>query len=341
MIIHRGNQLTVKPDVYDVLLGEFDAAEAPLYNRFKKLGDSPDAALFNWPFDVADNPSNAGAPEGRRYDQGNTTTKGARADMYGRMHYHKEEFGVGEVSEGNQVRGTNGLAEYAYQTKGALRSTIKSAEYTLVGGQESQAGSKTVNYVTRGLERLIVDTAGIAVQTDTPTVIPAAFRPAAAQVKTLTVTSGDYPLTEANITDPFESIYNVLKSKINLDVFCTTKFKGKVSGFGKLTPTVTDMTVVSRFNNNAADMKVVAVIETYVGDCGIARFDLHPWLRHDTGTQLSEAIGLDMRYGGLRMRTPPSVKQLPDQAAGKEGYTQHMFGLQMTPKFQARWKRSA
>lgn len=341
MIVHKGNQLTIKPDVYDVLMGEFDAAEAPLYNRMKKLGDSPDATLFNWPFDVRDNPVNTGAPEGRRYDQANTVINGARGLMYGRMHYHKEEFGVGEVSEGNQIQGTGGAAEYAYQTKAALRKTMTSAEYTIVGGQESQAGSKTQNFITRGLERLIVDTAGIAAQTDTATVIPANFRPSAAQIKTMTVTSGDYPLTEDNITDPFEAIYNALKTKIDLDVFCTTTFKKKVSAFGRLVPTVTNMTVVSRFNQNAADMTVVNVIETYVGDCGKARFDIHPWLRQDTGTQLSEAIGLDLRYGGLRMRTAPSVKQLPDQAAGKEGYTQHMFGVQLTPKFQARWKRSA
>jgi hypothetical protein len=341
MIVHGGTQLNIKPDVYDVLLGDFDAAEAPLYNRMKKLGDTPNAALFDWPFDVADNPSNAGAPEGRRYDQNNAVNYGALNLMYGRMHYTKEEFGTGEVAEGNQQQGTEGASQYTYQTKRALKKTIKSAEYTIVGGQESQAGSKTSNYVTRGLERLIVDTAGIAVQTDTPTVIPANFRPAAAQIKTLTVTSGDYPLAETDLTDPFESIYNALKSKLDLDVYCTTKFKGKVSKFGLLTPTVTDMTIVRRFNQDAKDMKMVATIDTYVGDCGTARLDLHPWLRFDTGTQLSEAMGLDLRYGGLRMRTPPSVKQLPDQAAGKEGYTQHMFGLQMTPKFQARWKRSA
>ncbi len=341
MIVHQGTQLTIKPDVYDVLMGDFDVAEAPLYNRMKKLPDSPNAALYDWPFDVADNPSNAGAPEGRRFAQVNAVTYGARALMYGRMHYHKEEFGAGEVSEGNQVLGTGGAAEYAYQAKRALKKTLKSAEYTIVGGQESQAGSNSANFITRGLERLIVDTAGIAVQTDTPTVIPAAFRPDAAQIKTLTVTGNDYPLAETDITDPFESIYNALKSKIDLDLFCTTAFKKKVSKFGLLTPTVTDMTVVRRVNQDAKDMKVVATIDTYVGDCGIARLDLHPWLRHDTGTQLAEAFGLDLRYGGLRMRTPPSVKQLPDQAAGREGYTQHMFGLQLTPKFQAKWKRSA
>jgi hypothetical protein len=158
----------------------------------------------------------------------------------------------------------------------------------------------------------------------------------------LTVSGGDYALSEDQVLAPFEAVYTALKAKIDLDVWCTPKFKGKVSKFGLLVSTsLPDTTVVRRFSQNAADMKITAVVETYVGDCGTARFDLHPWLRHDTGTQLTEAFGLDMSYGSLRMRTAPSVKQLPDQAAGKEGYTQAMFGLQLTPKYQAAWRRDS
>ena len=341
-IIHQGTQLTIKPDVYDVLLGKFKPSACPLFNRLKRLGDSPDATLFNWQADARDTPTNAGSAEGRRFAQSNGVTYGARGLCYGRMHHHKEEFGVGEVSQGNNVFGTGGKKEMEYQMDNALLKTMDSAEYTIVGGQEAAAGSNSAAFVTRGLERLIVATGGIAVQTDTATVISAAFRPAAAQIVDLDVastTSDDYDLTEDMINAPFESVYNALKAKIDLDVFCTTGFKRRVSKFGLLTPTVTDMTVVRRFNQDAKDMKVTAVVETYVGDCGTARFDLHPWMRTSTSTQATEAFGLDLSYGGLRMRKPPSVKKLPDQAAGEEGYTETTFGLQLTPKYQAAWRR--
>lgn len=341
MIVHQGTQREIKPDVYDVLLGKFKPSAAPLFNRLKRLGDSPNATLFQWPADKRDAPSTDGAAEGGRYDQANVVNHGNRDILYGRMHYIKELIGVGEVSEGNQVYATGGKSEFAYEMDGALIKTIDSADYAIVGGQESQAGNKTDAFRTRGLERLIVDTAGIAVQTDSQTQIPAAFRPAASQVQSLTVSGGDYSLTEDMINAPFESVFNVLKAKIDMDVWCTTTFKRKVSKFNLLTPTVADMTVVRRFNQNAADMKVVATVDTYVGDFGTARFDLEPWMRTDTGTQKTEAFGLEMSYGGLRMRTAPGVKTLPDQAAGKEGYTQCMFGLQLTPLFQAAWRRDS
>lgn len=341
MIVHQGTQRTLKPDVYDVLMGKFKPSAAPLFNRLKRLGDSPNATLFQWPADKRDTPSTTGSPEGRRYDQANVDRHGNRGLLYGRMHYVKEEIGVGEVTEGNEVFGTGGKSEFAYEMDAALLKTIDSADYAIVGGQESQAGNKTDAFRTRGLERLIVDTAGIAVQTDSQTVVAEAFRPAAAQIQSLTVSGGDYTLSEDMINAPFESVFNVLKAKIDMDVWCTTTFKKKVTKFGLLTPTVSDMTVVRRFNQNAADMKVVATVDTYVGDFGTARFDLEPWMRTDTGTQKTEAFGLEMSYGGLRMRTAPSVKTLPDQAAGKEGYTQAMFGLQLTPLYQAAWRRDS
>lgn len=341
MIVHQGTQRDIKPDVYDVLLGKFKADAAPLFNRLRRLPDSPDATLFNWPADKRDTPSTDGAVEGRRYDQANVVNHGNRDRLYGRMHYIKEEIGVGEVSEGNQVFGTNGKAEYAYEMDAALIKTIDSADYVIVGGQEAQAGNKNDAFRTRGLERLIVDTAGIAVQTDSQTIVPAAFRPAAAQIQSLTVDGGDYTLTEDMLNAPFESVFNVLKAKIDMDVWCTTTYKKKVTKMGLLAPTVADMTVVRRFNQNAADMKIVATVDTYHGDFGKARFDLEPWMRTDTGTQKTEAFGLEMSYGGLRMRTAPGVKNLPDQAAGKEGYTQCMFGLQLTPIYQAAWRRDS
>lgn len=341
MIVHQGTQLTIKPDVYDVLRGVVDLFQSILYNRLFKGPDSPDATLFHYGFDAPDNPDNGGDEEGAEFDASAAESYGNRANMYGRMHHYCKKFGVGEVAQGNQILNANGKDEYSYQMKMGLAKSLRSAEYTLVGGQESQAGNKTTKFRTRGFERLLVDTAGIAVQTDTQTQVPAAFRMAAAQLVTLTVTSGDYPLTEDNINAPLESLYNVMKGKINLDVFNTTKFQGKVSKFGLLVPTVTDTTVVRRFNQDAKDMKVTATIKTYEGDCGTVRFELHPFLRHDTGTQLSEAIGIDFRFGCLRMRQAPKAEPLDKTGGGKKGEIMHTFGLQYVPKVAARWKRSA
>lgn len=339
-IITMTNQAVIKPDVYDVLLGEFDAAECPLFNRLKRGPDSPNAQLFDWPFDKPDTPTTSGSAEGTRIAQADMQSHGGRALMYGRMHYYKEVFGVGEVAEGNKVFGTDQATQFAYELKRALRLSMTSAESVIVGTQENQAGNKTTAFVTRGLQTYIKDTANIGAQTDTPTVIPADFRPAAGQVVSLTVVGGAYTLTEGNITGPFDAIYSALKSKMDLDLYCTSAYMTQVASFGKFIPVATGYVGVRRFNSEAKDQMINAVIDTYKGPTGTARMELHPYLS-GVGSGTAEALGLNLKYVQLRMRDAPSAKELPDQAAGREGVCSWKFGLQCTPKYQAQWVASA
>jgi hypothetical protein len=339
-IISMTNQTVIKPDVYDVLIGDFDAAETPMFNQTRRGPDSPNAQLFDWAFDKPDTPVTTGAPEGTRFAQADAVDHGGRALMYGRMHHYKEVFGVGEVAEGNKVFGTDQDSQFAYEMTRSLRLAMTSAEAVLVGTQENQAGNKTTEFRTRGLQTYIVDTAGIAVQTDTPTVIPADFRPAAAQIQELTVVSSAYTLTEDQMTAPFDAIYNALKAKMDLDIFATPAFMKQVANFGKFIPVATNYVGVRRFNSDAEDMKVTAVINTYVGPTGTARIQLHPYLS-GVGSGTAEALGLNMKYMQLRMRKAPSSEELPKQSAGREGFTEWTFGLQVTPKYQAKWKASA
>jgi len=339
-IISMTNQTVIKPDVYDVLIGDFDAAETPLFNRMRRGPDSPNAQLFDWPFDKPDTPVTVGAPEGTRFAQSDAVSHGGRALMYGRMHHYKEVFGVGEVAEGNKVFGTDSDSQFAYEMKRSLRLAMTSAEAVIVGTQENQAGNKTTNFVTRGLQTYIADTANIAVQTDTPTVIPADFRPSADQVQSLTVAGGAYTLTEDQLTDPFDAIYSALKAKMDLDLFATAAFMKQVANFGKFIPLPTNYVGVRRFNENATDMKITAVINTYVGPTGTARIELHPYLA-GVGNATAEALGLNLKYAQLRVRKAPSSVELPNQSAGREGSTDWTMGLQITPKYQAKWVASA
>ncbi|WP_395741043.1 DUF5309 family protein [Prosthecobacter sp.] len=341
MIVHSGNQTTIKPDVYDFLRGDIDLSQTPIYNRMPKGPDSPDANLFHYEFDAPTAPDNGGSPDGQEVSSDTAASYGSRANIYGRMHHYEKPIIVGGVAQGNQVFATGGRDEYAYQAKEGMRTLMRSAEYTIVGGQESQTGSNVANHKTRGFERHLVDTAGIAAQTDTPTVVPSAFRCVSGALKTMTVTAGDYPLTEDDINDPFSAIWDAMKGTIDLDVFCTRTFKRKVSKMGYSVPTDADMTIVRRYNTESKDMKITTRVDTYQGDCGTARFQLHPWLRFDTGTQLSEAIGIDFRYGCLRMRQTPKVEKLPKSSNSTKGLCTHTFGLQYVPKMGARWKRSA
>lgn len=339
-IITSGNQTPLKPDVYDVLLGEFDGAETPLFNRLKRGPDSPNANLFDWPFDAPDAPVTTGSPEGVVYAQSNAVSHGNRQMMYGRMHHYKQVFGVGEVAEGNKVFGTDSDSQFAYEMRRSLRQALKSGEAVTVGTQENNAGSASANYTTRGLQTFILDTANIGAQTDSPTVIPTAFRPAAGQHQTLTVTSGAYTLTEAQITNPFDAIYNSLKSKIDLDIYATPAFMEQVASFGKFIPVATSYVGVRRFTTEAKDMKITSIIKTYEGPSGTARIELHPFLS-GVGSATAEAIGLNLKYIQYRVRKAPAARELPDQSAGRSGVCEWTMGLQCTPQFQAQWVASA
>lgn len=337
-IVTQANQRIIKPDVYDVLGPDYNHTTAPIYNRIKKGPDVPDAKLFQYPFRLPVAPNSTGSAEGVLWAAANTTTKSNRDLLYGRCHHKTTFFGVGEVAEGNTVFGTGGMSDFDSEMDLHLEFQINSAERIIIGEQESGIGNGSDTFTTRGLELQILDTARIALQTDTPVVVPAAFRPLAAQVPTLTISGSDYTLTEDQLMDPFEAIYNALKQDLDLDLYTTTRFKKKVSKFGSFVATPTDTTVIRRFNSEAADKKVMQVVDTYTGDCGTARLQKHPYLRQDT-SQKAEALGVDFRFMQLRVRTAPSAIELKPEGSGRRGTTKQTFGLQAIPTYFAQWRR--
>lgn len=342
--INTSSQAIKKPDVFDVLMGgdmSWDPSQTPLFSTLKKGPDSPDASLFQFPYDIPDTPTLTGSAEGGDYSQAATTTFGGRALLYGRMHHKKTFFGVGEVAQGNQVYGTNGADEFTYQMRRALRFLLKSMEYISVSLQESQAGNGSDTFTTRGLELWITPTGSIADQTDTATVVPANFRPAAAQVATVAISSGDYTMDEQTyFADVFNSVYDTLKDRIDYTIHCTTAFKSKVSKLANfVVNTTSGYQQVRKFNQTMDSGKILATIEEWVGDSGRAKFELHPWLRTTT-TQKAEAIGLDDRFAMWRVRQQPKALKLPPAGGGERGEALVTMGLQVLPKYLSKWKRN-
>jgi hypothetical protein len=338
MIVTTSTKGVAKPDVFDVLLGDADRRKTPMFDRLKKGPNSPTASHFQWPFERQDAPVTTGSAEGLDWAQANTTINALPGVLYGRMHYYKQQFGVGEITAEDESYGLKGDSLFAFLLRKAARQALVSAEAVTIGNQESQIGSNEAAYRTRGLELLMTATADIAAQTDEPTRIHADFRPLAAQVQKLETTAGVYALTEDQITAPFDSIYGALGDKMDLDVWCTLAFKKLISKKAKFEPTVAEMTVVRRFSEDAADKTITATVDTYNGDCGTARLDLHSMLKRAGTSQTMEAFGVDYRYAQYRVRKSPSGKKLPDADGGERGSFAWTMGLQLTPKFAAAWK---
>ena len=337
-IISQGTQSTIKPDVFDVLMGgdmSWDPSATPLFSTLRKGPDSENAVLFQFPYDLPDSPVATGSAEGGRYAANGTTTYGARALLYGRMHHRKEFFGVGEVAQGNETYATNGADEFTYQMRRALRKLVKSIEYITVGSQESQAGDGSTTFVTRGLGNWIVDTTGIASQTDTATAVSASYRPSNSAVLIQTVTSNDYPLTEATVNGVFNVQYGVLKDKLDYDVHCSATFKTKVSAWGQTTTLTASTTqAIRQFNQDASSKTIIATVDEWIGDAGKARFHLHPWV--GASGDLVEAEFLDYRFCQYRVRKQPAARRLPDSGGGPEGVAEFTLGVQCMPKYLAK-----
>ena len=325
-----------KLDVYDVLMGgknSWDPAETPFFNRLRKGPDTPNAALCQYPFDAADAPATTGRAQGGEWTQAVTTNRGNEDMLYCRMHYLKEPWGVGEVTQADQGYGTSDEDPAMRQMRLALRAIIKGLDLVAIGNGESQAGSNSAAYQTRGMERILWDTANIANQTDTATIIPAAFRPAAAQVKQVTVSGGDYAFAESDLKAISEAQYTALKAKVKQDVYCTPKFKGKVGDWGNLNPTVTDYTNVRRFNHAAADKTIIATIDTWQGDCAEYRLMLEPFLRYSTSDQKMEAFSVEDRWVTWRTRWAPKAEQVDTRGSGEGGIAYAMMALQVIPQY--------
>jgi hypothetical protein len=333
-----------KLDVYDVIMGgddAYDPAETPVFNMLPNGPDSPQAAKFQFVFDAPDAPDNSGSAEGGQWDQGGLTTFGDPSRLYGRMHHQKYMVGAGEVTDGDQGYGMQGLSTFQYQVKKCMRRLVKDAELICIGPQENQAGSTVAQFKTRGLELYILDTTLIALQTDGDTDIEAAVLPATAQVKEVTTGTGAFAFEESDLQAMVNAAYNSRQAKIKWDGWCTTRLKNLISNWGNLAPTVGSYTNVRRFNSSADALTMKTTFQKWIGDAGEVDLDLHPFLRLNTTTQKAEGLFLMKGMQTKRMRRNPSVVKMSDDAGVKRAYGMMTFGLQCIPKYNGQVRRAA
>lgn len=333
-----------KLDAYDVILGgdkSYDPAMTPVFNGLDHGPDSPQWSKMQYVFDAPTVPNAAGSAEGGQWSQGALSTFGDPSRLYLRGHYQKYLVGAGEITNGDQGYAMQGLTTEQYQIKRTMTQLIRDGELICIGAQENQAGNTLLPYNTRGLELYILPTSLIALQTDADTVIDAAFRPSAGQVKEVTTGTGDFTFDESDLITMVNAAYDVRKIGVKWKGWCTTRLKSKISAWGNLTPTVSSYTVVRRFNQDADEKKMVTSIQTWVGDAGEVELALHGDLRRNTATQKAEGIFLEDGYTMKRVRMKPLTRKMEDDAGVKRSYGMMAFGVQSIPIFCGQVRRAA
>lgn len=333
-----------KLDVYDIITGgddAFDPRVTPIFNTLPNGPDSPQAAKFQFVFDAPDTPSAAGSAEGGLWAVASLTSFGDPSRLYGRMHHQKYLVGAGEVTDGDQGYAMGGLSRFQYDVKRCMRKLVVDAELVCVGAQENQAGSSSTAYNSRGLELYILPTSLIALQTDTDTVIEAAFRPSASQVKEVTTGTGDFDFAESDLITMLNAAYDTRKAKVAWKGWVTTRLKSKITAWGNLQPTVNGYADIRRFTQGADKKQMVTTFQKWMGDAGDVDLDLHGMLRLNTSTQKAEGLFLEDKYQMKRVRRKPMVEKMADDSGVKRAYGLMTWGVQCVPIYNGQVRRAA
>ena len=163
-------------------------------------------------------------------------------------------------------------------------------------------------------------------------VIPARYRTPAAQTYTSTLAA----LTEENIHDILQEIFESTNGKGSFKGVLGSELKQKVSNFSIYRPDLASNTVVRNINS-ANDSTLATVVDALVGDFG--RVDLIPStrVRHfsstgaGTATTQAQRRGsgyiLDLEMWGLAFKRRPGHTRLENKGGGPRGIVDMIFAL--------------
>jgi len=175
--------------------------------------------------------------------------------------------------------------------------------------------------------------------------IPSAFRTPASSIVTAAEVESVANLTEANVQDVLQSIYEETGVAKELVLLCGVNLKKQFRNFTESTTTDSSNIAATRIrtlNQDASDKKIISTVDVFEGDFGtltlvpslfLAKND---WTNGTTGTKdsaydanTSRATGyvLDMDMLELRFHQLPSVRSLPDLGSGDRYEINAVAGL--------------
>ena len=177
--------------------------------------------------------------------------------------------------------------------------------------------------------------------------IPSAFRTPASSIVTAAEVEAVASLTEANVQDVLQSIYEETGVAKELVLLCGVNLKKQFRNFTESTTTDSSNIAATRIrtlNQDASDKKIISTVDVFEGDFGtltlvpslfLAKND---WTNGTGGTgtasssydaNTSRATGyvLDMDMLELRFHQLPSVRSLPDLGSGDRYEINAVAGL--------------
>jgi hypothetical protein len=222
--------------------------------------------------------------------------------------------------------------EFARATAKALTELKRDIEATISSDNDSVEGSGSVAYKTRGLGSWIAN----AAQTDLP--VPASQRTPSASLSNTATAS----LTETNLQDVLQSIYEQTGSQDRLILVAGPSLKKAITNFTRFTVNATSDVFNLRQTSQAANSsRLVSNISFYEGDFSTVEIVTSLFLAANASTDAEKyARGYVMSPDHLMLRygRRPRFQELEDQGGGPRGLVDAIVSLAvMSPKAMAKF----
>ena len=315
------NQVGIRQDLSD-LIAVVDAKTCPVVSTAKK-GSEPINPLTQWQADAF---ATTGVPSGVLSNTDISSSDfidnaANRAILSARVQKFREVPSVDDLAQNiSEVAGIGKKREMAKAVTKSLEQIKRSMEAAFCSDQESQEQSGSDAYLTRGLGKWIQNGA----QTDLP--VAAAYRTPSASINTTATAS----LTEANVQDVLQSIYEQTGKVSTYSLICGPNLKRAFTGFTRTQFASTNVaSAIRTLNTEAESKKITSTVDIFEGDFGTLELIPSLFLAKNASTaeQLSRGYVLDMDMVELRYNRKPRFQELEDRGGGSRGIVDAICAL--------------
>jgi len=315
------NQVGIRQDLSD-LIAVVDAKTCPVVSTAKK-GSEPINPLTQWQADAF---ATTGVPSGVLSNADISSSDfidnaANRAILSARVQKFREVPSVDDLAQNiSEVAGIGKKREMAKAVTKSLEQIKRSMEAAFCSDQESQEQSGSDAYLTRGLGKWIQNGA----QDDLP--VAAAYRTPSASINTTATAS----LTEANVQDVLQSIYEQTGKVSTYSLICGPNLKRAFTGFTRTQFASTNVaSAIRTLNQDAEAKKITSTVDIFEGDFGTLELIPSLFLAKNASTaeQLSRGYVLDMDMVELRYNRKPRFQELEDRGGGSRGIVDAICAL--------------
>jgi hypothetical protein len=297
-----------------------ESEKTPL-GRLLKRGSQPNQMLCEWPVQEYPRRKFTGTVDGYDISSFSHTTRD-KMEAYG-MWLMTEGWMVSKLANMTNAAGV-GRKEKAKQAKDDALLLAFMHERQMLSDVDTRAEVRpSVSYRSRGVYSWLSPDA----QDQKP--VPAAYRPASACVHTGALST----LTASAMETMLESAATAKREAVDLTGYVGIKLKAQMSSWAQHVTDVGSHTVVQSFNMNAAEKKLIQVVDFFEFDAGTVR-TIPSWYNlctestgEDSAYTPRSGAFLDMSMWEMRFFQTPAAYMEPPKSGGPRGYHDLVFIL--------------